>query len=859
MRIKDVLTHGNLFTITVLFIAFLSAAPLKATEPRRIDPVIVKGDRLENLAGVLPERISVYSFRSGRWEAIPFQIDERMEVQAYNTWTTRRTILTYAMDSGPKAASDPDPSFDLNDELTFMASGAGDRSGGFPPGASTCEEIELKEPDSDARSYVYACQGSQAVKSDLAYVTVNGPNEIEGSGYVVSFPDGNPVNFNGFQIRDESGLLPDPIDRFKMGVKVSLLWGVAGYPLSDADFTHYLRGTRAGPIRVIREFESVLETFAGAQIRTYNHVYFYPSHIEYEMDFRGAANWGKSINRSDLVLALDLDENGRGMRFYSQNNSRGELVDGRTNPSELYMDYGPTEWAAVAGEAGNIVVHLGLDSRTDLYKDLYYADNDDKGDPPEEDPGMVGKFGYIVRNMQKAGFDQFPVRFAVYGEAGQFSEQSVRPLVQMYDSPLEVSVNRHEFPAVRPSAAAVPDDRKERPQSTFAEQRSSFEFTRFLSPGFIMDPNLLGTGPGVSYVDVDFLKTGSSMGFFGAFTDRGYQEYDFWMSELRFIEGVDAFKIDGYYNSFPASPFYGIGNDTSMNHKTYYWIIQEGAAFTFVNYFGRIYGADIQVGYRRVYIEPGIEPMGEDVPSFEEKFGQDDEIEGFRWGPPVYGRKGGYHNGVEVSLYRDMRSARYLPKFGNYQEFTVEAVTSAMGSDYDYARATLDLRGYWHPDFLNPMPLLDDVVGDRRTFGRKFFGPNMDRTLAGRILLTRLIADEIFYEGEKILDVPFYELTYMGDDENNRGYSSRRFRDNDMAMVSLEYRWRFWRFQDAALFWDCGMVMNDMFMADNWENELHHGYGASWRIHVPPQIIVTLELGFSDENSGLMYQANVAF
>ena len=109
---------------------------------------------------------------------------------------------------------------------------------------------------------------------------------------------------------------------------------IASYKLTDTDFTHFIRGEKIGPIRVVREYETVLESWAGAQIRTYNHTYFYPSHIEYNMGMRGPANWGKSINRSNLIWAIDLDENGRGMEFISEKNPGRETVDGYMDVSE---------------------------------------------------------------------------------------------------------------------------------------------------------------------------------------------------------------------------------------------------------------------------------------------------------------------------------------------------------------------------------------------------------------------------------------------------------------------------------------------------------------------------------------------
>ena len=184
----------------------------------------------------------------------------------------------------------------------------------------------------------------------------------------------------------------------------------------------------------------------------------------------------------------------------------------------------------------------------------------------------------------------------------------------------------------------------------------------------------------------------------------------------------------------------------------------------------------------------------------------------------------------------------------------VETVTSALGADYDYSRVTIDLRGYWHPDFLNPIKGVDNKINPKRTLLTKLAGYDKNRTIAGRVRFVRLVADELDDEifqadDTKILDVPFYDLTYLGSSSTLKGYQSKRFRDNDAVMASLEYRWRWWRMNDMALFMDAGMVINDMF-EDSWsDEEFHLGYGFSYRLHVPPNVILTFEYAWSDEQS----------
>ena len=126
------------------------------------------------------------------------------------------------------------------------------------------------------------------------------------------------------------------------------------------------------------------------------------------------------------------------------------------------------------------------------------------------------------------------------------------------------------------------------------------------------------------------------------------------------------------YGSFPAEPYFGQGNDSEKDHKTFYWWKKTQADVTFRKYFKSIYGADLKIGYKDISIDSGIQPKSGDdgVPSFEDFFGYADEIYYYisdgspaNWGPPVYGREDGNLSGFTFKLYRDMRDTKYLPKF----------------------------------------------------------------------------------------------------------------------------------------------------------------------------------------------------
>ena len=869
---------GGLGTLLLMLLLPLAAS----AESNLIDPVVVRGDELRSMMGRAPDSIQVFAW-AGSWRPVTMQIDERFETQVYRREIIRReTILTFVFDEvqGKKPpARDPDPKFDHNDELVFMARSAGGKApeGMGPAGSETCQEVELSPRGSAAPSYVYVCAMKSPVPASAAsYMNVESADRIEGQTYVMGFPAGNPMNFSSLQFKGPNGLSENVVDRFKVSFDVRVLFNLANYSLNGKDYQHYLRGVRRGPVRVVKEFESVLETWANLQVRTYNWVYFYPYHVEFSVKQAAPLNW-HVLNKSDMIMAVDLNHEARGFRFYSEKNLRGEVVDGYMSPSEINMNYGPTTWAGVSGKPGTIIVHLGLDPLTKLNRDLFYTDHDDRADPVESETGMTGKFGFILRDVQSAGFQQWPVRFAVLATPEAFKPGLEESLLSMYRDPVKLRINRHQVLATAPVAPPITDTREKPPESTFAEPKLSILQTKYVSPNIMLDYYLLGIGGGLSYTDRDFLGTGTYFGAGFTFTDRGYQNFSISMSELRWIKGVDAFALNASYSSFPVYPFYGVGNDNELDHVANYWWKSTDVSVNFTKYFGGIYGANVTIGYRDVGIDDPLQPSsGDTLPILKEHYGFPKELltDGdSTWGPPVYGRDGGNLSGITISLFRDMRENPSFPRYGDYESVTVQTVNGLWGADYDYTRVSADLRLYLHPDIINPITSLDQKVNPRRTLLTKFFGPEKNRSLAFRVQASHLIAEEmdwypnyrdsdgdefLFHEG-KVLKVPFFELATIGSSSTIRAYTSNRYRNNDMFVASAEYRWQWWNFQYVSLFFDYGQVMYDITDADTWDDQWHPSYGIDWRIYVPPNLSIGVELAFSEERTFYITTLGSAF
>ena len=828
-------------------------------------PIVVEASNLPAVLSQPVDSLRLLAAAEGRLRVIPFQIDERMEVSVYQSWTRRREHLAYATNAGKRVRTDYDPAFDYNDQLAFMSRDLGPAMAPsqMPAEARVCAELRVQEPETGNQGFAYLCAFERPPEmAPESYVRADDSFRFyTGKSYLLGFPEGNPVNFNLLQILGPGGPGPDLVDRFKTRLDVAVAQGLSAYSLTDDDFHYYGRGIKVGPIRIIVETESVLESWFNAQIRVINTIMFYSDHVEYLLNTRPPVYFGP-VNLSHYTLALDLSSEADQMTFLSEKNPKGVPVDGTLEPQELRMNYGPTEWVAVTGKAGTIFSYLALPADLPLLKDLYYNDQSNKPDPPEEESGMMGKFGFVVRRLEKIGHKPKPLRLVFWFRPEPYQPGMEKPYVDSYRRPLPVFTDNRELLAELPGAPPAPDARKakDQPIPTAEEKPGEQKVTRAVLPNFWLDPYNIGYGGGPSYVDADLFGTGTMLNLMFIRTDRNFQWYLFDISKIPGTGYLEDLRFFLELQEFPSESFFGQGNAAPKDHRSLYWWVKYEGSITFRKHFLDHYGVDTELSYRFMTLKPGQQARSGGIiyDRLEDHFGLNDEIMDERWGPPTYGREGGYDNRIQLEFYRDFRDDYQVPHRGNYQKLTVEFVHPMIGANYNFTRLQLDLRGYLEPRWLNNLPM-DRWFGDRRTFLTKFFGPNKRRSLAGRVVFTHLISPEIDFRGRQILDVPFYDLTSLGGGSSLRGYFGDRFRDYDAAWINLEYRWAYWKFVDWALFLDTGVVMHDIFELRSWQQSWHWGYGFVIRIHVPPAVMATFDIGYSVEEQNHLHQPNWAF
>ncbi len=830
---------------------------------RAYDPVVISGNHLPAVMNAMPGELRLFAFQGGKFGQIVYQIDERYEDMLYWQWTRRRRELVYALTIGDKVKADPNPAFDSDDELAFMAMDLGDQApaGALPAGAEVCQEIKVSDPNSGDAGYAYLCKlKNPAPLGDRQYISIAGSNnQVIGATYKIGYST-HDLFFDQLQLGPINNLSPNLIDRFKINYECFGAYGMFDYQLNNTDIRTHLRGIKVGPVRIIKEVVSITEPWAHIQNRLLHHIYYYPYHLEWEMETRGPIVWGNSIHQFIYTMALDLDPSVKGAQFLSEKNPLPVTVDGVYDAEELKLNYGPQEWMALSTKYGTIFNHLALPLKAQgLYPDLLYVDMDQKQDQPETSFGMFGKFGYKIKDLQKTGRKPVIFRLDYFFSPDPYTAGAEKNLVGIYTNSLKVESDQNQGTAVAQSLPTPEEKRKpgDQPLASMADKTEIKQATKSILPNFMLDPYNTGYGGGLSYSDEDIFKTGIGFSIYSMITTRNFYELSFDVYKLRFIPYVEDFKISAGIKQFPSETFYGIGNTTASDQAAIYWWTRNEASVEFRKHFLRHYGANFQLFYRDTDVKEGQQPVeGVQVgkPSYETHYGTWKQLEDMeRWGGPVYGTDGGMTNGFNLSLYRDMRDDEQVPHRGDYESLSVYRVGPEFASDYNYTKLSLDGRVYFEPAWLQDLPS-DHWFSDDRTTWTKFFGDAKHRNISIRAAATHTFSPTIDYRGQQVLDVPFWDLTTFGGGSTNRGYNASRFRDNDMFLTSVEYRWQYWRFWDVGVFLDTGFVADDLLDSEPWTDpEFHYGYGVSARAHLPPGVILSFEYVFSPE-----FQSGVA-
>jgi hypothetical protein len=376
-------------TFIAFFLAASDAFSQTSSLNRPNDPVVLSGAQLSGFSSLQPNQIVGFKFVNGSWTQIPVQIDEvalldivipygPLASQAgYPPSPSNPKILMYC-DPTTFTGNDPNPNFDSDDELVFMAKDAGGQSdGSTPPGvvAGTCREVLITDPLGGS-GYVYLFQngGTLQPSAGVSYVTYTS-NLSTTPGFPVNADITNTENtlistskyswkFSAEWVSNEFKLLignnTNLLDRYKnFFADGNCVRHEDAFSAAQNAFVT----AKAGPIRAIRSYMGAVS--GPLTQRTH---WFYEGRQDIATDLR-------VHNINSIIDAFDYNSNANGMTYRNNLNTNGVTINGQPDVVTL----GALQWEQVSGNQGTIsILHRNITSMvtpTDGNFTSYYDDN----------------------------------------------------------------------------------------------------------------------------------------------------------------------------------------------------------------------------------------------------------------------------------------------------------------------------------------------------------------------------------------------------------------------------------------------------------------------------------------------------
>jgi outer membrane protein assembly factor BamA len=341
----------------------------------------------------------------------------------------------------------------------------------------------------------------------------------------------------------------------------------------------------------------------------------------------------------------------------------------------------------------------------------------------------------------------------------------------------------------------------------------------------------LGFGPetgvlfGAKFTDRDFLASGATFDVDAVFSLEDQQYFSLEFASPDSFSKRFPILVRALFNVDPRRRFFGLGNndvgpDPASSHEL------------------QRFGGDITVGWRIIDdMSLNLQIGGwetdirngqrvDDSPPTPERF------------PDLPGIDGGRMIPFAASLVYDDRDDIVRPTQGWRIFAKVMEISSDLGSDFDFTRLLGDV-SYLYPFFDKRL-----ILGGR--VGAQWIGGDFD-------------------------DIPFWGLADLGGEDTARGYFPYRFLGTSEVYMGGEARvglfgfdlFDWWRIQvDGVGFGEVGRVFvdNDDLVFQGTDegsfkqtDEWRFSYGGGLRLGFSEAMIVRIDAGFSDEETGLVY------
>jgi outer membrane protein assembly factor BamA len=286
---------------------------------------------------------------------------------------------------------------------------------------------------------------------------------------------------------------------------------------------------------------------------------------------------------------------------------------------------------------------------------------------------------------------------------------------------------------------------------------------------------------------------------------------------------------EGEFYTDPTKEFFGLGNndvgpDELSTNRYQRWYGTLGLGLRVSQRFTLVFGG----AFNQVEISHGhLEKQhGSTVPSTESLF------------PNMAGIHGGYTNPLSFAVLFNDRQDVTRPTRGWSIIAKATWVPNGLGNDFHYGRYNFDA-SYLYP-----------LLTRRQVIGLNLGGQYIDAARRR---------------------IPFYELASLGGSRDLRGYFQDRFLGDSNMVANGEYRLKIFDFDfiwhvqiDGVAFGDVGRVfMSEEDIAQQLgqpvdtipktNDKFRYSYGGGTRIALGEALVARLDVGFSEEEKGLVY------
>ncbi len=459
MRIVTVFLITMAVTIGLLFPAWGQAPTAGSkqvisakTLDRFYDPVEVSAELFPRLLNSELSRLGLFAFHEGRLTPIPYQFDE---------WTEDgEMILKLGEENNADRSNNR---LDPQDQLVFMARDAGSRAAPetWRKESRTGVEIEIIDPLNQNRAWVYLLyfphetfpkQTKRLLEVDTGiplqlhgatFDVVGMSRELEGKFYQTIINS----NISVKPVAGGNGL--DFIDRSKLRTTVRMLFGMIKLRLDEDNAIGGVVRYFNGPVRCMAYQWSALTLPMNLKSpRIYGSIYMYDTMVIVPVQLSFPFNPDYVLTDVQTFIGYDLhDPNGRGMKYYSNTNPRGFLMDGHMDRAEQkkYNDASDS-WRCIVGPQGWMMHRSRWDKeyREQANIRMKYIDDVNHHSPPDTYPGDLG-FYYTHTTIESIKPRTYNYQLELYWPYHLYTPdgpdmEAIKAVCKVRDNPLIIKV-----------------------------------------------------------------------------------------------------------------------------------------------------------------------------------------------------------------------------------------------------------------------------------------------------------------------------------------------------------------------------------------------------------------------------------